>query len=263
MNTGTATATEPAATVTMAEEVRPDTGHQAGCLVCGAKLVYGTEDREVTCFYCGVAGRTSVACAAGHFVCDACHGGSANDLVERACAASPAVQPVTLAVTLMRDRRIKMHGPEHHFLVPAVLLAAYCNATGRSAEEKAALIAKARTRAEKVPGGWCGFAGNCGAGVGTGIFVSLVTGATPVSRDEWRLANLVTSESLRAIAGHGGPRCCKRDVFLALQAASDFIGRELGVTFPAEPSPRCEWSSLNRECLAEACPFFASARPSP
>jgi hypothetical protein len=23
-----------------------------------------------------------------------------------------------------------MHGPEHHFLVPAVLLAAYCNVTG-------------------------------------------------------------------------------------------------------------------------------------
>ncbi len=32
---------------------------------------------------------------------------------------------MALAIRLMRLPAVKMHGPEHHFLVPAVLLAAY------------------------------------------------------------------------------------------------------------------------------------------
>ena len=162
--------------------------HKSGCLVCGAELVYATQDKDLTCFYCGAAGRTSVACAGGHYVCDTCHSGSANDLIERFCSAADSVLPVSMAITLMKDRRLKMHGPEHHFLVPAVLLAAYCNATDRPRDEKAGLIKKARSRAEEVKGGSCGFNGTCGAAVGTGIFVSLATGATPLSRAEWRLA---------------------------------------------------------------------------
>jgi hypothetical protein len=93
--------------------------------------------------------------------------------------------------------------------------------------------------------------------VGTGIFVSLVTGATPLSRAQWRLANLMTSESLRSIANLGGPRCCKRDVFLALQAAVAFLNTEMAVVLPAEEPVVCTFSALNRECLKEACPFFS------
>jgi hypothetical protein len=234
-------------------------GHKSGCLVCGEPLVYADHEREVPCFYCGAAGHTSVACTAGHFVCDACHSGSANDLIERFCSAANSSLPLSMAITLMRDRRLKMHGPEHHFLVPAVLLAAYCNTKGTPREEKAALIKKARSRAEEVKGGSCGFNGNCGAGVGTGIFVSLATGATPLSRGEWRLANLMTSDSLRAIAEHGGPRCCKRDVFLALRTAVAFLKEELHVALPAEEQVTCEFSPLNRECLKEECPFYIGA----
>jgi hypothetical protein len=163
---------------------------------------------------------------------------------------------MSMAKTLMRDARIKMHGTEHHFLVPAVLLVAYCNATGRPQEEKTEMILKARKRAEEVKGGSCGFSGNCGAAVGTGIFVSLVTGATPLSRTEWRLANLMTSESLRAIAEQGGPRCCKRDSFLAITTAVAFLKKELGMSLPLEEPMGCEFSSLNKECLKEDCPYF-------
>jgi hypothetical protein len=228
-------------------------------------LVYGTQEKALTCIDCGAAGRTSVACANGHFVCDACHSGSADDLIERFCAATDATLPLSMAITLMKDDRVKMHGPEHHFLVPAVLLAAWARATGRTREEKAGLIAKARSRAEEVKGGSCGFNGACGAAVGTGIFVSLATGATPLSKGEWRLANLMTSESLRSIAERGGPRCCKRDVFLALQAATAFLDREMHVTLPAEESVVCDFSALNRECLKAACPFFRNelAQPGP
>jgi hypothetical protein len=70
------------------------------------------------------------------------------------------------------------------------------------------------------------------------------------------LANLMTSESLRVIANLGGPRCCKRDVFLALRAAAAFLDKELYVALPVEELVVCEFSALNRECLKEACPFF-------
>jgi hypothetical protein len=233
----------------------PQTDHTSGCLVCGAPLEYPSSGVPACCFYCGVEEHANAICTHGHFVCDDCHRGSANDLIERYCTAADSRAPIAMAVTLMRDPRLKMHGPEHHFLVPAVLLAAFCTATGRSDEERVKLLAKARRRAEQVPGGFCGFNGSCGAGIGTGIFLSLATGATPLARNQWGLANLMTSESLRAIASCGGPRCCKRTSFLAIEEARRFMARELGVRLPPEASPACEFADRNNECLAEACPY--------
>jgi hypothetical protein len=204
-----------------------------------------------------VFGLSNAACETGHFVCDGCHSGSANDLIERFCRTTDSRAPVAMAATLMRDSRMKMHGPEHHFLVPAVLLAAYANLTAREPATRADWVAKARARAEQVPGGFCGFNGACGAAIGTGIFVSVAFGATPVSGAEWRLANLMTSEALRSIAEQGGPRCCKRDSFLALRVAQEFMRTELSVEMPAEDSPHCEWSALNKECQREDCAFFS------
>ena len=229
--------------------------HSSGCLVCGAPLVYPAQGVDARCAYCGAEEHANAACVNGHFVCDRCHAGSANDIIERACTITDSVAPLALAMTLMGDSRVKMHGPEHHYLVPAVLLAAWCAATGKPREERAALLAKARARAEQVPGGFCGFNGSCGAGIGTGIFVSLVTGATPLTRESWGLANLMTSESLRAIALRGGPRCCKRDTFLAIEEARRFMADHLGAHFPAEDTPVCQFSDRNKECLGEECPY--------
>ena len=232
---------------------------KTGCVVCGSPLVYGEVSETRSCHYCRAVHETSVACEKGHFICDVCHSSSANDLIQRVCSATESREPLALAVGLMRDPRIKMHGPEHHFLVPAVLLAAWSNAAGRTGEDRARWVAKARARAEEVKGGSCGFNGACGAGIGTGICVSVGLGATPLSGPEWRQANLVTAESLRAIAMNGGPRCCKRDSFLAIEQATVFLRDELGVALPVEESPRCEFSPLNRECIAQACPYYAGA----
>ena len=99
-------------------------------------------------------------------------------------------------------------------------------------------IAKARQRAEHVLGGFCGFYGNCGAAVGTGIFMSLITDATPLSHEEWRLSNLMTARSLLTIAHAGGPRCCKRNSFLAIAEAVRFAQERFGVEMAAPP-PAC------------------------
>jgi len=80
-------------------------------------------------------------------------------------------------VQLMKDSRVKMHGPEHHFLVPAVLWTAYVNTAEVDQDARARRLAQAKQRAEMVVGGACGTHGAvCRSG--TGIFISLVTGAT-------------------------------------------------------------------------------------
>ncbi|MCD4739177.1 MAG: SAM-dependent methyltransferase [Anaerolineae bacterium] len=231
--------------------------HQTGCLICGEELVYSAQSREQSCFYCGQKFDVNVKCVQGHYVCDQCHAMSANELIEQTCQETQLTDPLNLAVALMKHPNVKMHGPEHHFLVPAVLLTAFYNQQGQP-EMKAEKLRLARERAQVVKGGFCGYWGSCGAGIGNGIFMSLVTGATPVSRQEWRVSNLLTAASLCCIAEHGGPRCCKRNTFLAIITAVEFLKQELEIELEMRPDIECEFSHLNRECLQGRCPFYSS-----
>jgi hypothetical protein len=117
-------------------------------------------------------------------------------------------------------------------------------------------IKNARHRAGMVKGGSCGLLGDCGAAVGSGIFISIITGATPLSREEWRMANLMTARALETIALHGGPRCCKRNTYLALKEAIRFLSKEIGIRLREPGDIFCRYSEQNRECLKESCPFF-------
>lgn len=229
---------------------------KADCLICAAPLAYHSQVQAFTCVLCGDDFQSEVSCEHGHFICDACHSASANELIEKVCIQSESTQPVELAVELMKSPTIKMHGPEHHYLVPAVLLTAFYNKRNQP-EEKIKKLRVARKRAENVLGGFCGFYGACGAGVGTGIFISLITDSTPVSKETWGLANKMTSESLACIAKLGGPRCCKRDTYLALKSASAFVQEHFSIRLPISEPIICGFSHLNRECLLADCPFYS------
>jgi hypothetical protein len=229
--------------------------HRSGCLLCGADLEYFDEHRQLSCHFCGTTASGNAHCVNGHYICDGCHRGSAHDVIELACISSDARDPVVLAKTLMKHPSMNMHGPEHHFLVPAVLLATYAEIKELPREEKAALICKARQRSEDIKGGFCGLHGACGAGIGTGIFVSLITAATPLSTSERGLSNRMTAESLLKIAQTGGARCCKRDSLLAIFTAVRFLESEFAILLPAREDIRCVFSHLNQECLEQSCPF--------
>lgn len=229
--------------------------YQSGCLVCGEPLQYYPAALEQTCAYCGGVFESAASCVQGHFICDTCHGAEADDLIERYCLQSSSRNPLEMAIALMSHPSVAMHGPEHHFLVPAVLLAAYHQVEPDG--DLPARLKQARKRAEGVRGGSCGFCGNCGAAVGTGIFISLVTGSTPLSKLGWQLSNRMTAESLMAVAEHGGPRCCKRDTFLALQTARAFVREQFDIVLEMSEPIRCDFSSMNKECLLADCPFYA------
>jgi len=232
--------------------------HRAGCVICGARVVYGKNARRTVCHYCGRESESDARCSKGHYVCDECHSLPAKDIIARCCKASKSKDPLALALTLMRNPAVKMHGPEHHFLVPAVLICAYHNVKG-DCTSKSRQIDEASRRAQKVSGGFCGFQGACGTAVGTGIFVSVVTGATPLSKEEWRLANLMTARSLFRMAEHGGPRCCKRVTYLAIGEAVAFSAEKLGVDMKKPGEINCQFRHMNQECQKGKCPFYGKA----
>ena len=116
-----------------------------------------------------------------------------------------------------------------------------------------------QSRGKKVPGGSCGFWGACGAGISAGMFVSIVTKATPLTTDPWGLANRMTSKALGEIGKIGGPRCCKRDSYLSVLSAIDFVREELGVEME-KPEITCSRSARNNQCIGRRCPFAPANR---
>ncbi len=235
-----------------------DTEHKNNCLVCGSELVYHSTAEPMDCLYCKKTFPSNVGCSQGHYICDACHSMGAFEVIKEFGVASDSTDPMQMAKTLMHHPSVKMHGPEHHYLVPAVLLVAYYNKKGNFKKKKRKLK-EAFKRAGQVLGGFCGFHGSCGAGVGTGIFISLITDSTPLSTDGWRMSNLMTSQSLASIAERGGPRCCKRTSFLAIRKAIRFLKENFDISLNAGEPVRCEFFPLNKECLKNDCPFYPKA----
>ena len=150
-----------------------------------------------------------------------------------------------------------MHGPEHHVMVGAALLTAYKNAGAELELPKA--LQEMYSRGKAVPGGACGFWGACGAGVSTGMFISIALKSTPLAKEAWGLSNRMTAKALEAIGKNGGPRCCKRDSYLAITEAVKFTREHLGVNMELG-DVCCSRSHLNNQCLREACAFYPKAK---
>ncbi len=228
----------------------------SGCLICGAALVYQDQSTQMKCEICGKTLDSNAKCKKGHFICDACHGKSAFELIKNVCLASQLKDPLRLAISLMKMENIKMHGPEHHALVPCTLVCAYANTLNLEKDEKERMLEEAAKRGSVIPGGFCGFDGACGAGIGTGIFISIIKKVTPLARQAWGHANEMTATSLMEISKYGGPRCCKRDTYLSIIEACDFTEKKYGTTLEIDRNINCEFSSTNKTCLKGKCIFY-------
>ena len=226
---------------------------EGACLICGAPLVYFQEAREMECSLCHRKFPSNAQCEEGHFICDECHSKRGIEVVMEGCRKTPSKNPIAILQSLMEDPFVYMHGPEHHVMVGAALLAAYRNAGGELDLEQA--LAEMAQRGQQVPGGACGFWGCCGAAVSTGIFVSIVTGSSPLSGKSWGLCNEMTSRALASLAAVGGPRCCKRNSFLATIEAVKFAREKLGVSMELPEKIQCAFVPENQQCLRKKCPF--------
>ena len=222
------------------------------CLICNAKVEYLTEDEPMTCFVCKKQESANIRCINGHYVCNECHMDGINVIYSKLLNET-SKNPIEILNKLMKESFCHMHGPEHHVLVGASLLTAYKNAGGDiNLKESLNEMIK---RGKKVPGGFCGYYGSCGAAVSTGIFISIITNSTPLATKAFSKCNMMTSKALYEVASHGGPRCCKRDSFLSINAAIDYVSHEFDVHMEKNEI-KCEYSSLNKECIKDKCPFY-------
>ena len=221
------------------------------CLICGAPLEYLQEAVPMECRLCGKKVLSTARCIKGHYVCDECHSEGLDALISL-CLNEESKDPIAIMDKLMSQPFCHMHGPEHHVMVGAALLTAYRNAGGDVDLEPRLLAMLQRGR--QVPGGACGFWGACGAGISSGIFVSLISGASPLATEAWGLSNLMTAKSLEAIGKIGGPRCCKRDSYLAILSAVAFVREHFGVEMETHVIV-CARCADNNQCIGNRCPF--------
>ena len=224
-----------------------------GCLICQEELIYLEAMEPMECSFCHEIFRSNAKCKHHHYICDACHSQKGIEVILEACMEDTSKNPIDITNRIMQNPYIYMHGPEHHILVGAALLTAYKHCGGELDLEAA--LAEMKARGKQVPGGVCGLFGCCGAAVSTGIYYSIVTKCNPLKEKEWQRANLMTAASLKAIAQHGGPRCCKRDSFLAIQEAVAYTADTLNIYMELPQETICSFFIENKECIQEKCPF--------
>ena len=205
------------------------------------------------CAVCHRKEPSKTRCVNGHYVCNDCHTQGV-DSVFGLCLSETSADPAAILRRMMDLPFCHMHGPEHHVLVGAALLTAYHNAGGELDLKEA--LREMYSRGRAVPGGACGFWGACGAGISAGQYLAIVTRSTPLAREPWGLSNQMTAHALDSIGKAGGPRCCKRDSWLAILAAVDFTREHLGVELK-KTVPVCPYSARNNQCIGKDCPFSA------
>src|SRR4030042_2036260 len=117
------------------------------CGVCGKPLVYGTEEVSKRCDFCGRDFPALIYCPEGHYVCDACHSRGALDILRDVLQKTASTDPIEILETVMAHPSVPMHGPEHHAMVPAIIVKAVEN-TGYPVPEGA--VEKALERGSTV-----------------------------------------------------------------------------------------------------------------
>lgn len=220
------------------------------CSMCDAELI--EVDTTAICSFCNQEAPAQYLCPQGHHICETCQLAHLPEVVERVCAGTEETDPAAIANLMMKHPLIAMHSRQHHALVAPAALAALRN-TGRHPLASTA-IGAAIKRTSDIPFAVCGTRGECGAAVGVGALVSILTGASYIKGRERSLALQATAEALQAIAQAGGPRCCKQSVYVSLETAVAFLSQELGLELPL--SIVCEFAARNEECKQEDCAYY-------
>ena len=221
------------------------------CLICRAPLEYLESDLPMECDICHKKENSKTRCVNGHYVCSDCHTRGLDSIIGL-CLEESSADPIPVLEKMMALPFCHMHGPEHHVMVGCALLTAYRNAGGDI--DLPAALKEMMSRGRQVPGGACGFWGACGAGISSGMFVSIISKSTPLAGEPFALSHKMTARSLTDIGEIGGPRCCKRDSYLSVLAAVDFVKDHFGVVME-KPDVICRHSTKNNQCIGRRCPF--------
>ena len=202
--------------------------------------------------YCHTEQTTNARCQQGHFVCDACHSREALAVIEHLLTTTRETDMLALLEEIRNHPAVPRHGPEHHSLVPGIILAAYRNSGGHVTP---AMLQSALRRGKAMAGGACAYLGVCGAAAGVGAAFSLLLDANPVKPQERQAIKQITLAALQASANLTGARCCQQESWLALRQAAQISGQYLPVALKAEAPLSCRQWQQNQECLGVECPL--------
>jgi MoaA/NifB/PqqE/SkfB family radical SAM enzyme/SAM-dependent methyltransferase len=225
---------------------------EVNCMVCGSELRYLTRDQETACYYCGTVKPANALCENGHFVCDACHQQKGIAAIRKICTETREQDMITLLKKIRAHPDIPVHGPEHHAIMPGIILATYKNRGGEITNKD---ILTGIERGSKVPGGACGFWGSCGAAIGAGIAMAVLHKATPLTPRPRQTAMEVTAAILTEIAKVRAGRCCQRETVTGLKVLAQLSGK-WPISLLADDTVACDQYLTNRECVRKQCPLW-------
>lgn len=223
------------------------------CLICNDKVKNIDINIAKKCELCNEEFKPDRTCSNEHYICNDCYNRKLKDIITAFMLKSDSKNPQEIMLQIMKGKLLYMHGPLHHYLMPAALLCAYKNSGGDIDLKNSLKIAEERSN--EVPGGICGFWGACGASIGAGIFTSIITNSSPLAKEEWSLPNKITSKTLEKISDCNGPRCCKRNAFLTIPTVIDLIDENLGIKMEKSVEFKCFFFNWNNECIMMECPF--------
>jgi MoaA/NifB/PqqE/SkfB family radical SAM enzyme/SAM-dependent methyltransferase len=231
--------------------------YRSGCMVCGGDLIYPDKELELACHYCGQTSLANSHCGKKHFVCDHCHSEDALDVMEHLCVEATETDMLEILARLRKHPSIPVHGPEHHALMPAIIVTAYRNSGGHIEKD---LIATAIRRGNQIIGGSCAFTGICGSATGVGIAFSLLLQANPVKAEQRQIIQQITQQVLADIADLKAARCCQRDCWLGLKKAAELSKKYLPIPLQADAIIGCYQQHQNKECMGMECPVLQEQR---
>jgi hypothetical protein len=227
--------------------------YRSGCMVCGGPIVYLSGEKTSECAYCGLTFSVNSMCEKGHHVCDACHGENGIEVIKHICMNTAETDMIRLFEQIRQHPSIPVNGPEHHALVPGVILATYRNL---SHDIPSSIIETGIRRGSSVAGGHCAFMGVCGGAVGVGIAFSRILDANPLTPEKRKIVQSATQAVLADIARFRAARCCQRDSWIALKKAAELSKVYLSAPLQAEHNLICLQKQKNQECLGEGCPLW-------
>ena len=222
------------------------------CSICDQELL--EKESTYVCSFCGNREQGEWACPNGHYTCEECRLAGPAEIIERVCQETRLCHPREIAELLMRHPSFKDHGVEHHLLVAPVILVALANANRIPVDK--VKIQTALKRLVDIPIGVCGSRGDCGACVGAGAAVSLISGmyGNPKSARKWALK--ATGRALLHLAEMEGARCCKQSVYAALETCTRILQEEMGIPLEIGGAIKCGFSHKITDCKKEECHYY-------
>ena len=179
-------------------------------------------------------------------------------LIIEACLNNKSDDPVKIFRDIANKDFIRIHGPEHHILDGASILTAYYNAGGNI--ELQISLEQMLKEGLRMPVGTCGLWGVCGAVSSVGAAISILDRTRAEEPAKlWGTRMSATSSAVQTMGEIGGPRCCKRNGFIALTESIKYINSNFDVQLPISDI-KCGFFGRNEQCIKSRCPYNPEAR---